>query len=1245
MRIEQYLTHTDHALWEVIINGDSPVPKPPAVGTVVSQKTEAQKLARKNKLKAKSTLLLAIPDEHLLKFHSIKDAKSILEAIKIRFRGNKESKKMHKTILKQKYENFVASRSEGLDKTYDRFQKLISQLELNGEVISQEDANMKLLRSLPLAWNNITIIMRNKPDIETLSMDDLYNNLKVYEAEIKGQSSPSSNSHNVAFVSSENTSSINETVTAAHDIPAAGSKEQPFASSYANDVMFLSLQVNQTLHNWITRIKSRLTLMIWKKWISNGSVSEIDEDNNQAKYRYIVEIGYHAVPPPYIGNYMPPRADLSFSGLDDSVFKFKISETRTSVNENESIASNSSKEIKEEPKTVRSSAPIIEDWESDSEDECEDKTLTEQEISSTGQREVRPVWNNARRMNHQNFSKMTHPHPKRNFVPTTVATKSGQVLVNAAKQNSAASTSTARPKVNTAADRTNGKNVTIAGPKAVVNAAEGKKENAVKSSECWIWRTKGKLIDHTSKDSRSYTLKRFNYGDLQYTLQDQGIFDSGCSKHITGNNSFLTDYQEIDGGVVAFGGSPKGGKITGKGKIRSGKLDFEDVYFVKELKFNLFFVSQMSDKKNSVLFIETECLVLSPDFKLLDESQVLLKVPRQNNMYSFDLKNVVPSGHLTCLFAKATIDESNLWHRRLGHINFKTLNKLVRGNLVRVKMIFRYLKGQPKLGLWYPKDPPFELEAYTDSDYAGSSLDRKSTTGGCQFLVCRLISWQCKKQTVVVNSITKAEYVAASSCCGQKKQNPKRKQRKEAEVSNDEPEDENHVPTPSSDPLPSGEDSFILNELMVFCTSLQEQVLDLHEAKAAQAKENAALKKIVSKLNKWKKSSSRGLKRLKKIGLEIALDDETQGRTNDDEMFRVDDLAGEEVFIETTTGVKDSTAPITYVTKDEVIMAQALATLKSTKPMVVVQEQKISTTIPAAPTIVTTADKGKAKMIEPEVPIKRKEHIRINEELLAEKLQAREREEFSKVQKARLEMTKVNDFIAMDSEAQQSSTKRAVEHLESNISKKQKVDENFKPVIDDSEELRKCIEIVSDDGDEDIVKDIFKKEKLVDDVDNILFRTLKTMFEHHVEDTIWKYQQGLAKLVLKSKRLKADNTERVNRSKSNMTCVILLQELGLETVDKTTLTGSIASHPIDEFIEKFDGFADGNGKRQSFPWEDVFLIIEAAKGDEGFLLILLRKGSCLCMMNVLSWDQSIMWLIVQMINFESVVRNVFFLDF
>ncbi|GKB14544.1 ribonuclease H-like domain-containing protein [Tanacetum coccineum] len=152
---------------------------------------------------------------------------------------------------------------------------------------------------------------------------------------------------------------------------------------------------------------------------------------------------------------------------------------------------------------------------------------------------------------------------------------------------------------------------------------------------------------------------------------------------MTGNKSYLLDNEEIDGGFVAFGGDPKRGRITSKGKISTCKLDFEDVYFVKNLKFNLFSVSQMCDKKNSVLFTDTECVVLSPYFKLLDENYVLLRVSRKDNMYSVDLNNIIPSRDPTSLFAKATLYESNLWHRRLGHINFKTMNKPVKGNLVK----------------------------------------------------------------------------------------------------------------------------------------------------------------------------------------------------------------------------------------------------------------------------------------------------------------------------------------------------------------------------------------------------------------------------------------------------------------------------------------------------------------------------------------------------------------------------------
>ncbi|GKC87912.1 putative ribonuclease H-like domain-containing protein, partial [Tanacetum coccineum] len=164
-----------------------------------------------------------------------------------------------------------------------------------------------------------------------------------------------------------------------------------------------------------------------------------------------------------------------------------------------------------------------------------------------------------------------------------------------------------------------GTRVNTARPKAVLSVVKGNKGNAVKASTCWVWRPKHKVLDH---------------GNPQQDLKDKGVIDNGCSRHMTGNRSYLTDYEEIDRGFVAFGGNSKGGKIIRK------------------------------------------------DFKLTEESHVLLKVPRKDNMYSVDLKNVVPQGGLTCLFPKATPDVSNLSHRKLGHVNFKTTNKLVQKHVM-----------------------------------------------------------------------------------------------------------------------------------------------------------------------------------------------------------------------------------------------------------------------------------------------------------------------------------------------------------------------------------------------------------------------------------------------------------------------------------------------------------------------------------------------------------------------------------
>ncbi|GJU35268.1 putative ribonuclease H-like domain-containing protein [Tanacetum coccineum] len=662
MRMEQYLTHTDYALWEVIVNGDAPVVASASAEGPISPKTAEQKLTRKNELKAKRTLLLAILDEHLLKFHGIKDAKNLWEAIKTRFGGNKESKKMQKTILKQQYKIFTASRSEGLDKTYDRFQKLISQLEIHGEVISQEDANLKLLRSLPSAWNNIALIMRNKADLGRLSIDDFYNNLKVYKVEIKSQSSLSSNSQNVAFVSSDDTSSTNEAVNTAHDVPAASLKRQASSSTYADDVMF-SFFVNQS---------NSLQL-------DNEDLEQIDTDDlEEMDLKWQVAMLTMRVK----RSLKKTRRNLNFNGKETVSFnKTKVEcyncHKRGHFARECKAPRNQGNRNGDAPRSIvpvetLTNALVVQDgiggydWRfqaeegptdfaliahlslgssssssSDSED-CnfyENKMVGKSVLNNmrraTGQREVRPVWNNAQRVNHQN--KLTHPHSKRNCVPTAVLTKSGNVPVNTAKQRSpraAISNSTAR-YVNTAASRptVNGAkpslnvfhkahsplrrpfnqksvvktnnfnekvytakliNVTTTGPEVVVSTAKGKRENVVKSSACWIWRPTGK-------------------GNPQYTLQDQGIFDSGCSRHMTGNNSYLIDYQDIDGGFVAFAGSPKGGKITGKVAKRKNKTLIEAAKTM--LADSLLPTTFWAEAVNTACYVQNRVLVTKPHNK------------------------------------------------------------------------------------------------------------------------------------------------------------------------------------------------------------------------------------------------------------------------------------------------------------------------------------------------------------------------------------------------------------------------------------------------------------------------------------------------------------------------------------------------------------------------------------------------------------------------------------------------------
>ncbi|GJX86785.1 ribonuclease H-like domain-containing protein [Tanacetum coccineum] len=204
MEMEHYLEYIDNDVWKVIQNGNSKKrisTGKEGVVRVLPPVSAAEIHAVEKQRKARTILLMAIPKEHLRRFHGMDDAKEICEAIRTRFGGNANSKKMQKDILKQKFEAFTISSSEGLEKGYDRFQQLLSQLEAHGAEVSTEDANHKFLRSLPPAWSNLAMTMRTKPDVDTLSIDDLYNNLRVFEQELTSTSKSSVSAQNVAFVS------------------------------------------------------------------------------------------------------------------------------------------------------------------------------------------------------------------------------------------------------------------------------------------------------------------------------------------------------------------------------------------------------------------------------------------------------------------------------------------------------------------------------------------------------------------------------------------------------------------------------------------------------------------------------------------------------------------------------------------------------------------------------------------------------------------------------------------------------------------------------------------------------------------------------------------------------------------------------------------------------------------------------------------------------------------------------------
>nr|GEV13277.1 putative ribonuclease H-like domain-containing protein [Tanacetum cinerariifolium] len=465
----------------------------------IAPTTAKQRLARKNEVKAHGTLLMALPNKYQLKFNIHKDAKILMEAIKKRFGGNKETKK-----------DEVKSSSYGSPTTQ------------NIAFVSSHNTDN--------TNESVSVVASAKVPVSTLPNVDTLSDAVIYSFFASQSNSPQLDNDDLKHIDAD-------------DLEEMDLKWQMAMLT----VRGMSVMVLEAM---IGAFKQRKNQPTMPSWPSPPQVLPV------LIMRYQSGEGYHVVPPPYTGRFMPLKPDLVSDSKDDS---------------------------KGEPKHAHIAPSLVQPTEHAKTPRISVKNV-KHPIPATNLKTDIP-----KHKGHGNIR-----NRKAFFVSKTVGTKPHSPPRRTINHRPSPPASNFPPKVTT---------------------VKARKVNTVK-----------------------------------HALKDKGVIDSGCSRHMIRNMSYLTDFKKINGGYISFGGNPKGRKITGKGKIRT----------------------------------DTGCIVFSLEFKLPDENQVLLRVLRDNNMYKVDLKNIIPCGDLTCLFAKATLDESNLWHRRLGHIYFKAMNKLVKDSLLPI---------------------------------------------------------------------------------------------------------------------------------------------------------------------------------------------------------------------------------------------------------------------------------------------------------------------------------------------------------------------------------------------------------------------------------------------------------------------------------------------------------------------------------------------------------------------------------
>ncbi|GJR06343.1 putative ribonuclease H-like domain-containing protein [Tanacetum coccineum] len=602
MKMEYWIMNSDHNLWNIVLNGNSRkrTRRDPKGNIMILPPVSVEEhIAVQRETKARTILLQSLPEDHMADFHHLDDARDIWLAVKARFGGNEESKKIRKSMLKQEFSDFKVTKSEGLHKGYDR--------------------------ALPPSWSQVAITLKTKGGLDYLSFDDLYNKLRTLEIDVKGGSSYDSRGTSApthsAFVSAASTNSKMTYPDQSHSTTFTTASSIPAASSNV---------IESVLHSFVAKSdpQQQITYEDFDQ-IGKMDLEELDIKWQMAMLSVRI-------------NRFEKKAGrkMKFNNKDAARGKQVDSKARYSLFKLQEL--NKGVETK-----ALLSVDFMMNWMllvmllGDVVDGVSNAVLNLPFMGISLLRLNLNKWIiklNLRSLR-QGFGET--------FGSDEVFNLSAPSIFDTTPED------VAEKPLYDMFDKAVGMHVV---PPPITGTFMPPSNNPD--------------IDDT----------QFTYGS-NVKSSDSGDHSGFASVFQVSSPHAPSQMEQLACGTVTFGGGD--GKITGKGTIRTSKLDFENVYYVEELQtFNLFSVSQICDTKNKVLFTDKECLVLSKEFQLPENSQVVLRIPRRHNLYCFNLSDIQPERDVTCLLAKASLEESTKWHRRMAHVNFKNMNKLAKHGLV-----------------------------------------------------------------------------------------------------------------------------------------------------------------------------------------------------------------------------------------------------------------------------------------------------------------------------------------------------------------------------------------------------------------------------------------------------------------------------------------------------------------------------------------------------------------------------------